>query len=68
MFYVKFQIHFERPDDKAFVFSNNKQDQPKVLSIDRDRKLDELQSLQPEAITAVEIDPRYVIMVTDSVG
>lgn len=53
-------------DGNVFVFSNNKRDQPKALSTDRERKLVELQSLQPEAITAVEMNPKYSLMVTAS--
>lgn len=53
-------------DGNVFVFSNSKRDQSKTLSFDRERKLVELQSLQPEAITAVEMNPKYSLMVTAS--
>lgn len=50
-------------DGNVFIFRNNKQ---RVPSIDHERKLVELQSLQPEAITSVEMNPKCSLMATAS--
>lgn len=53
-------------DGNVVIFSNKKREQYKSQPTDRERKLAELQSLQPEAITAVEMNPKYSLMVTAS--
>lgn len=53
-------------DGNVFVFSNNRKDQKQLNSTDRARKVAELQSQQPVAITAVEMRSKYSLMVTAS--
>lgn len=35
-------------------------------NLDRERKVAELRSLQPEAITSIELNPKYSLLVTAS--
>lgn len=56
-------------DGNVLVFTNNKRDQIRssaVGSVERERKVAELQSMQPEAITAVEMSAKFTMMVTAS--
>lgn len=53
-------------DGNVYIFSNNKKDKKRIALADRERKVAELKSLQPEAITAVEMNPKYSLMVTAS--
>ncbi|XP_031623415.1 WD repeat-containing protein 82-B-like [Contarinia nasturtii] len=48
-------------DGNVLVFSNNKKS-----GLDHERKVAELSSHQPEAITAVEMNPKYSLMATAS--
>lgn len=56
-------------DGNVLVFTNNKKDQNRSSdngSVDRERKVAELQSMQKESITAVEMSAKYTMMVTAS--
>lgn len=55
-------------DGNVFVFSNNKKDLRKTAITNEkcERKVAELQSMQPEAITAVEMNSKYLLMATAS--
>lgn len=53
-------------DGNVYIFSNNRKDQKRVAIVDRERKVAELQSFQPEAIIAVEMSSKYSLMVTAS--
>lgn len=55
-------LYFYRPLNSDYIFSGSTNDN--MFAFNRERKLSELPSLQAEAITAIEMNPKNSLMVT----